>query len=535
MARADPVGAHLIILPILLPLACGALLLLVNGRRRALEAGLAIGGCVALLASAIALAIAVDGTAGGLAITYRLGNWAPAVAIVLVADRLSALMVLLAAILGLLNTAFAISRWSRLGPYYMALSQFLLMGLTGAFLTGDLFNLFVFFEILLAASYGLLLHGPGEQRVKAGLHYIVLNLAASLLFLIGVSAIFGVTGTLNMAMLAERIPEAPAATRGLLQAGAAILGVAFLVKAAAWPLGFWLPRTYDAAVPPAAAMFAIMTKVGVYALLRMGFLLFGADAGASAGFGREWVFAAGLITLAVGVAGLLAVRDLGRLIGYSLLTSVGALLAVMVFADAAILAGALFYMVVSTLGAAAFFLLNGLIGASGADEFGDPSLLEPYDPDDQGVFTEEDERPVVISAPIGILSAGFLVCTLLVAGIPPLPGFLAKVAMLGPLLRGPAEPFPGAAALTAALIVGSSLFSLIALARAGIQIWWAEPNRIPPTIRLGEAVPVTALLIVLLVLTMVVEGPFGFIRRTAEQVLAPAGYVAAVLGGTGRP
>ena len=153
------------------------------------------------------------------------------------------------------------------------------MGLNGAFLTGDLFNLFVFFEVLLAASYGLALHGSGARRVSAGLHYIAVNLAASMLFLIGVSLIFGVTGTLNMAALAELIPTVPERTRALLHAGAAILGVAFLIKAAMWPLGFWLPRTYAAAAPPVAAMFAIMTKVGIYVLLRLSLLLFGDGAG----------------------------------------------------------------------------------------------------------------------------------------------------------------------------------------------------------------------------------------------------------------
>src|SRR5690606_269693 len=124
------------------------------------------------------------------------------------------------------------------------------------------FNLFVFFEVLLAASYGLALHGSGVARVKAGLHYIVVNLAASSLLLIGAALLYGVTGTLNMADLAARVPLIPADDRGLLEAGAGILGVAFLVKAAMWPLGFWLPTTYAAVSAPVAAMFAIMTKVG---------------------------------------------------------------------------------------------------------------------------------------------------------------------------------------------------------------------------------------------------------------------------------
>ena len=166
----------------------------------------------------------------------------------LVLDRLSALM--LAADQRARRSPRWSSRWrAGIAPalHFHPLFQFLLMGLNGAFLTGDLFNLFVFFEVLLAASYGLVLHGSGSARVKAGLHYIAINLCASLLFLIGVSLIYGVTGTLNMADLALRIPALAAEQRGLLEAGAAVLGVAFLVKAAMWPLGFWLPTTYAAA------------------------------------------------------------------------------------------------------------------------------------------------------------------------------------------------------------------------------------------------------------------------------------------------
>ena len=147
------------------------------------------------------------------------------------------------------------------------------MGLNGAFLTGDLFNLFVFFEVLLASSYGLLLHGSGPARVKAGLHYIVVNLIASLLFLIGVSMIYGMTGTLNMADLPQRIAMLAPEDRALFEAGAAILGVAFLIKAAIWPLNFWLPSAYAAAGAPVGAVFSLMTKVGVYAVLRVGTLL----------------------------------------------------------------------------------------------------------------------------------------------------------------------------------------------------------------------------------------------------------------------
>ena len=252
-----------------------------------------------------------------LAPVYALGNWPAPFGIVLVADRLAAAMVLLSGLLGLAATVFSLARWQRAGPRFHALLQFLLMGLNGAFLTGDLFNLFVFFELLLAASYGLALHGSGTARVRSSLHYIVINLAASLLFLIGVSLIYGVTGTLNMAHLAQRIPLVAAEDRVLVEAGAAVLAIAFLVKSGMWPLGFWLPSTYAAASAPAAALFSILTKVGVYAVLRLWLLLFGG------GVGAELLYLGGMATLAFGAIGMLASQELGRLAGYSLLRVVG--------------------------------------------------------------------------------------------------------------------------------------------------------------------------------------------------------------------
>lgn len=520
---------HLIIAPILLPLATAAVLLVSGARNRPLHGVLSIAASVGTLVAAVALVLAAN--RNDLAATYQLGDWPTSVAIVLVGDRLAALMVLLASVLALVNAVFSLGRWARLGPYYPVFSQFLLMGLNGAFLTGDLFNLFVFFEILLAASYALLLHGSGPRRVGAGLHYIVINLIASLFFLVGVSLIFGVTGTLNMAVLSQRIPELADDTRTLVHVGAAILGSAFLVKAAAWPLGFWLPRTYETATAPAAAVFVIMTKVGVYALLRLGLLCFGPAAGPSDGFGGQWVFVMGLLTIGVGLVGMLAARDLGRLAGYSVVVSAGTLLAALIFREPAVMTGALLYMVVSTLAAAAFYLLGGLVGTDdGDDEFDAPSLLEAYDPDGDGLYTEEDERAVILNAPIGLLSAGFLICTLLIAGLPPLPGFLAKVAMIAPLLADPPGPFPGAALMLAAIVIGSSLFSLIALARAGIQMLWAEPDRIAPTIRLHEGATVGALLFGLLTLTFGIGGPLDYLQNTAEDLLDPARYVGAVLG-----
>lgn len=276
---------HLIIAPIVLPLIIGAALMLIDDRRRPLKATLSVATTVALLVLALALLQRASGlTTMPETASYALGNWPAPFGIVLVLDRLSAMMLLLTSILGLSALVFSLARWHRAGPNFHTLFLFLIMGLNGAFLTGDLFNLFVFFEVLLAASYGLVLHGMGAVRVKAGLHYIVVNLAASTLFLIGVSLIYGASGTLNMADLALRIPGMGDEDRMFLEAGAAILGVAFLVKAGMWPLSFWLPTAYAAACAPVAAIFAIMTKVGVYILLRLSLLLFGNGAGESGTF-----------------------------------------------------------------------------------------------------------------------------------------------------------------------------------------------------------------------------------------------------------
>ncbi|HKU69921.1 MAG TPA: monovalent cation/H+ antiporter subunit D, partial [Burkholderiales bacterium] len=343
---------HLVVLPIVLPLVTGALLLLVGERRHRLKATINLTALIALLGAAIALACHADAPS---APVYAIGDWHAPFGIVLVADRLSAAMVLLGAVLGIAASAFSLAGWQSMGPRFHALVQFLLMGLNGAFLTGDLFNLFVFFELLLAASYGLALHGSGTGRVRWSLHYIVINLAASLLFLVGVALIYGIAGTLNMAQLAQRIPDIAAGDRVLAEVGACVLAVAFLVKAGMWPLCFWLPPTYAAASAPSAALFSILSKMGFYAVLRLWLLFFGGTVGA------ELLFYGGVATLVFGIIGMLASQDLGRLGGYSLLVSAGTLLAALSRADGAVTGAALFYLIASTLGIAAFFLLAELV------------------------------------------------------------------------------------------------------------------------------------------------------------------------------
>ena len=531
--------SHLIIAPIVLPLLVAALQLLIGERRRRTVAALSVASCIALVGVAAALVLAASQQSGGAAMSavYRLGDWPARFGIVLVLDRLSALMVLLTAVLALAVLPYALAPWRQRGGHFQPLLQFLLMGLNGAFLTGDLFNLFVFFEVLLAASYGLALHGSGARRVSAGLHYIAVNLTASMLFLIGVSLIFGVTGTLNMAALAELIPTVPERTRALLHAGAALLGVAFLIKTAMWPLGFWLPRTYAASTPAVAAMFALMTKVGIYVLLRLSLLLFGDGAGpASRHFGSDWMLWGGVATVTAGIVGLLGARDLGKLAGYNVVISAGTLLGAVGLHQAAVTAGALAYLVISTLGIAAFFLVAGLLASDGDEDTDDTLSLEPYDPGgvdarSDALFAAEDESRVVLSAPAAMLGASFFASAILLAGLPPLSGFLAKFAMLAPMLE--ATPRAGARVLFTLIIV-AGFCTVIALCRAGIQIFWAESERAFARVRVGEIGSVLILLGICLLLTVVVEGPLRYLGDAARQIHAAAGYIQEVLPPAGR-
>jgi multicomponent K+:H+ antiporter subunit D len=402
------------------------------------------------------------------------------------------------------------------------------MGLNGAFLTGDVFNLFVFFELFLAASYGLALHGSGPARVRESLHYIVVNLTASLLFLIGAALLYGVAGTLNMADLAVRAAAIAPADRVLFEAGAAILGIAFLVKAAMWPLGFWLPGTYAAAAAPVAAVFALLSKVGVYAVLRVWLLLFGEDSGASAGFGATGLLYGGLFTLAFGVIGVAASQHLTHVAGFSLIVSAGTLLAAIGWNSAAVTGAALYYVVVSTLAIGAFYMLIELVErtrgpaadmlAVTAEAFGDMDA-EPE---------PEEEVGVAIPATMAMLGLCFAACALLIAGLPPLPAFLAKFALFASLLA--ADPMPAAGWLLVALLTLSGLASVIALGRTGVRIFWASHERAPPRVGVIEIAPVALLLGLCVSLALQAEPAMRYLQDAAQALHAPRAYIEGVLG-----
>lgn len=530
---------HLLVAPVLLPLLAGAALLLLDETRHTLKALVSLGSTMLLLVVAVTLMRMADQSpdaAGSMSLSYAVADWPTPFAIVLVLDRLSALMLVLASIVALASLVFSVARWDRAGPHFHTLFQFLLMGLSGAFLTGDLFNLFVFFEVTLAASYGLLLHGSGAFRVRSGLHYIAINLGASLLFLIGVSLIYGVTGTLNMADLALRIPGVPAEDRMLLQAGAAILGVAFLVKAGMWPLGFWLPSAYMAAAAPVGAIFVILTKVGIYVLLRLALLLFGSPAGELTGFGGIALLWGGMATLTFATAGVLASQTMGRLAGYSVLVSSGTLLAAVGMGDAPVVSGALFYLVSSTLSTAAFFMLIELVERArepGADLLA--VTMEAYgDERDEVEEPEDEEVRVVMPGALAVLGVSFGCIALLLAGLPPLAGFVAKFSLLTGMLNlnglgSPAE-IPGRTWLLVALVILSGLAALVAMMRTGIRTFWAPLETIVPRVLVVEVAPVLALLAICLAMTVGAGAMVRYTDAAARSLNDPARYIQGVLG-----
>ncbi len=537
--------SHLIVVPVALPLVTAALLLVLGEKRKRFRPFISLFAISAGLLAAAALLWRVNsaGPAGQIEV-YLASNWQAPFGIVLVADRLSALMLVLVSVVGLCAALYAEAGWARAGVSFHALFQIQLMGLNGAFLTGDLFNLFVFFEVTLAASYGLQLHGSGFPRVRSGLHYIAVNLLASSLFLVGLAVLYGVMGTLSMADVAAKLDQVTPRDRGLLHAGVAILALAFLIKAAVWPLNAWLVRAYSAASAPVAAMFALMTKVGVYALLRLWTLFFSGDVGDSAQFGRPALLYGGLATIAFAAIGLMGSLRLDRAASFSIIVSSGTLLAALGVGSEAVTAAALFYLLTATLGVAALFLLVELLQRSG--ETGQARLFDVDFLPGEDTNLDDEEMPLVgreFSISLAVLGLAFLCAAMLVAGLPPLSGFLAKAALLSALMKSQggaalvndlSDPAPAGWWLFGLLLL-SGLTATIALARAGIHHLWSAGRRSAPRLKGVEAAAVLALIGACVALTAFAEPVMRYASATAVGLHAPNQYIEAVLFAKARP
>ncbi len=494
---------HWIIAPVVIPALTAAVLLLFARTSISTQRWLSALSTLALLVVAVIL---VRQASQGGPQPYLVGSWPAPYGITLVLDRLSAFMVLLTAIVATLSVLYAVQGWDAQGSNYHALFQFQLMGLMGAFLTGDLFNLFVFFEVLLIASYGLLLHGGSDDQIRAGLHYVIFNLTGSAMFLVGVGLLYAVTGTVNMADLAVKVTTVAPQDVALMRSGGLVLLVVFCVKAALLPLYFWLPSTYASAAAPVAALFAIMTKVGVYAIIRVYVVIFGAGAGVAANLAEPWLLPLALMTLALGTLGVLAAKELRRTIAYLVIASVGTMLTAVSLGGVESLAAAIYYMGHSTVVLAALFLIADLIGRERGDLH---DRLEP--------------APAV--AQPALLGTMFLLGGVAVAGLPPLSGFVGKVLILSSALEMPTAPWVFSVVLT------TGLLTIVAVGRAGSTLFWNVDHEasiagpVPP-----RAVAPAAMMLAVAIAMAVFAGPiFDYARETARQLVDPHDYIEIVL------
>ncbi len=492
---------HLIALPILVPMVGAIVLLLTSKASHATHRRLSVGITALLVVINLLL---LRQAAGGELTFYALGNWQAPFGIVLMLDRLAALMLILTAFLALGCVLFACAGDDVQGSNFHGIFHLQLMGLNGAFLTGDLFNLFVFFEILLLASYALLLHGGGKARVGAGLHYVILNLAGSALFLIALGVLYGATGTLNMADMARRVAQLSGDQAALATAGALLLIVVFSLKAALLPLYFWLPRTYASAPAPVAALFAIMTKVGLYAILRVQSLIF-IDSEAAPAI-TAWLWWSGLATIVLAGIGVLAARDLRPLVAYLVLVSVGTLLAGTALGTPEANTALLYYLPHTTLICGALFLIAELIGQqrgkAGTRLVRGRRLHQRF-----------------------LLGGLFLIAAIGAVGLPPLAGALGKLLLM--------QAVEGSARLWLwPLLLLASLAALIAMSRAGSVFFWASYKGEVASGKVSRAqLAGVVWLLAAAPLLVIFGGPVSsYTQATAAQLAAPHEPIQQLLG-----
>ncbi len=493
--------SHWIIAPVALPALMAAILVLVLRGNLGFQRAISLAGTLGLAVIAAMLILAASGSGPEV---YFLGDWPAPFGIVLVLDRLSALMVLLTAVLALVVLVYAIGAdWDKMGRHFHAIYQFQLMGICGAFLTGDAFNLFVFFEVLLIASYGLMLHGGGRDRMRAGFQYVAFNLIGSTLFLFALATIYSVTGTLNMADLAVKLQTLPPGDVALIRVAAVLLLLVFAIKGALVPLHFWLPGAYAHAPGVVAALFAVMTKIGAYAALRFGTLVFPPGLEATATLYRDVLLPAALVTLVVGAVGVLGAVTLPRLAAFAAIASMGMVfVGISAFTPAATSA-ALYYIVHSTLAGAALFLVSDLAMRRRAHGRLD-AVLPPM-------------------AQGGLLAALFLVAAIASAGMPPLSGFIGKLLIL--------SAWRDAAWLVWSFILAATFVMLVGLARAGSQLFWkAHDGQARATSHPPEPWAFTAVitLIGLMAGIAVLAGPItAWLDVTAAGLYDPSTYIEA--------
>ncbi len=470
---------HFVIAPILLPAIFAAIILVFA--RNQLTTQRALTGLAVILLIGLSTYAVTRSEAGPT--PYHLGNWPAPFGILLVLDRLSALMLMLTAIVSLAVFLHVIATdQDKKGRHFHALFLFQLMGINGAFLTADLFNLFVFFEVLLIASYGLMVHGGGAARLHAGMQYVAFNLLGSAVFLIALAILYNVAGTLNMADLAQKLPLLPHTDHGMIRISAALLLMVFAVKGALVPLQFWLPATYSATSGPVAALFAIMTKVGAYAALRVGTLVYPPQLAATSDLFADLLWPAAIATILLGSLGALGTRKMPMMIAFAGIGSMGVIFSAISDFTPASTTAALYYMLHSTLATAALFLLSDLLTSRGKSN---------------------------------VMAALFMVLAIAMIGLPPLSGFVGKVLVLD-AVRDPGS--------WAAVLAGSFV-TMLAFSRMGTAMFWETASE-TVTIPLAKLLPIGVILAAILCLTIGAGNVTDWLGATANDLHNPADYIA---------
>jgi multicomponent Na+:H+ antiporter subunit D len=518
----DRVAGDLLCVPVLLPLLAAGLKLAIGGRLRRVQSLISLVTLGVVVAVSLWLLVAAD--SGGPLVT-AIGGWAAPLGIDLVADRLSALMLVVSSAVTLCVMVYSVTGayadQEHDAPMAIFHPAFLVMvaGVADAFLTGDLFNLFVAFEMLLGGSYVLLTFGGTQSRIRAGATYTVMGLASSMLFLVALAVTYAATGTLSMAQLAGRFATLPDQVKLLVEL---TLLLAFAIKAAIFPMSAWLPDSYPTAPAPATAVFAgLLTKVGVYSIIRLEALLF---PGGPVSTLLMWV---ALATMLTGVLGAVAQTDIKRMLSFTLVSHIGYMVFGVALSTVQGLAGAVFYTVHHITVQTSLFLVTGLIerrtGTTSADRIGGLMKAAP------------------------LIAVLFFVPAMNLAGIPPMSGFLGKLVLVQ---AGLADGRPLAAVLVVAGLI-TSLLTLYAMAKVWGGAFWGTPRAggagtlVESEESTGEDPVVTtasmpapllgasAALVVLALSFTVLAGPLTSLAgRAAEELMARRPYISAVLGGS---
>jgi len=499
-------------LSILVPFAA-ALLCLFFRRSTAMQGMIGVAGMAVLLGVALWLTAA---TAGGEILVVRFGNWAPPAGIVFVADLTAAIMVLVSAIIGLAVAVYSLADVdaARTRYGYYAFLHFMMVGVCGAFLTGDIFNMFVWFEVMLISSFVLMCLGGEKPQMEGAVKYVVLNLISSSLFLAACGILYGQTGTLNMADLAVRTREYMKPE--LLTMTAMLFLVAFGLKAAVFPLFFWLPASYHTPPVAVSAIFAgLLTKVGVYALVRVFTLIFTTDLTLTHGL----LLGIAGFTMVTGVLGAMVQFDFRRLLSFHIVSQIGYMVLGLALFTPLALAGTVFYLFHHIVVKANLFLVSG--------------VAQRY----SGSFDLKKLGGLCTMAPW--LSLLFFIPAMSLGGIPPLSGFFAKFAVVKAAFAGDTMFGPWAA-LLGAVALGVGLLTLFSMTKIWAEAFWKpaheghvpQPRHVPLRDRMLLITPIAALAVITLGLGFFPGYFFAFAETAAAQLLDPQRYIDAVLGGS---